>query len=583
MRRLPSILLLSACLVPTMAALENEPEKPEQGAAAKDLSTELETFVRDAIDEGLLKPAGTQPAEDAHAPAAAPHEPAPHKVAAPEASHPKACASGHALDFTPVAGMTHYQELYAFREGGDHPAAEHGGNAKLDLARGYLALGMYSEALMTLRRESGPDRDALRKLALMLEQRQQPDVAFFEDLAKCQPSTAIWSAAARLAVGDEAASDDLNTRLSDFRKLPLQLRIDLASVTIPTLTRTGHRGIARKMIADFTEEQVAGSPELRFVRALIEFDAGQESAGKTVHGYIDHPRFQEAALAALMAKDEALDSVREDILLGDLMLKFGQSGHDMELASSIDFALTELSERSRYQPIIELAAMPALQNPEAQGEVRRQLVASLDRDLKSDETIRVLAATDLLVQGVSLLEGDPATAKLYNLAAQRSVELGFGALAERLAETSPVDRPVAEEIAALAFRRGNTEAVYKLADNHPQSAEILRFAALSAVRDGNATHLATYESLIHHDPGTILELIEEDAASGHWIVGETIYAEARQLTGEDAEQRVARVLALRGAARRISSVPQYYSMSSVPATLNGAVLTPASATVGKDP
>ncbi|MCA8904467.1 MAG: hypothetical protein KDA43_06450, partial [Hyphomonas sp.] len=56
MRRLPCILALSLCLVPQAFAREGEGDEAKRSAPPEDLSTELESFVRDALDEGLLTP-----------------------------------------------------------------------------------------------------------------------------------------------------------------------------------------------------------------------------------------------------------------------------------------------------------------------------------------------------------------------------------------------------------------------------------------------------------------------------------------------------------------------------------------------
>ena len=61
----------------------------------------------------------------------------------------------------------------------------------------------------------------------------------------------------------------------------------------------------------------------------------------------------------------------------------GQTGDDRALAASLQYALQELSGSSNYQPIMELAGMPALQNESAQKEIRRQFIKGLERDLNS--------------------------------------------------------------------------------------------------------------------------------------------------------------------------------------------------------
>jgi len=554
MRRLPCILALSLCLVPQAFAREGEGNEAKRSAPPEDLSTELESFVRDALDEGLLTPVAPKgapekpPAQEVShgdappAPAAA-VEPVPQRAASvkPDPVKP-ACAAAGTLDFEHYAEFHQYQDIYAFRNGDGTDEGENG----LALPKAYITLGMYSEALMELKQLHSPEAEVLQNLAVMLERRRVPDVEVFQAQASCVPEDGIWLAAAQLAAGDASGAVTLNDFVTDFRKLPLHLRVDLAGIIIPELVRAGQKTMARRMIADFTEEQMSASQDLQFIKALVEFEDGNRAAGEKVHGYLDHPQFQDQALAALLDQNAPLDPVREDVLLSELMRKFGQTGSgDASLGTSIEFALRELSERSRYDPIIELAATPALQNSAGQAEVKRQLVASLQRDLGSAESIRNLAAIGLLAGGPAILDDVPERAHLYNLAAGRAVDFGFSALAEKIAAEADLDAPVAERVAGLAFRRGSYGAVYSMADHHPHDEALNRLAALSAVRSDDRSKLAEFEARLPKDPETILALIEEDAASGHWIVSAGFYQAARHLTGEDHVRRVQRIEALR--------------------------------------
>ncbi|WP_340693072.1 hypothetical protein [Hyphomonas sp.] len=478
--------------------------------------------------------------------------PDPIKVQAPVAEERySACDRPYALDFTDVQTIGRYQEIYPVREKvgatTDKSALP---DALSEMAKAYIALGLYPEAIMSLKRTPGPDIAPYRKLAMLMENRTKPDVRFFQEMASCQKDSGLWLALAQLVAGQAEGAQTLQDSLSGFRKLPLQLRIDYAALSIPELERIGEKALARKLMADFDEAQVANSSELRFVSALVRLDSGDSAAERTVVEFLDHPQFQEPALAAMLRRNQTMDPAYQEILLGDLMQKFGQdSNNDKDLAASLQFALGELSARSRYQPIMDLAEMPALQNPEAQAEVRRQLVSSLDRDLGGDDPLRNLAAISALAAESGLLDKEPSRDRLFKTATERAIHFGFGAMASNLSAKTATDETMSLQIATLAFRRQDYSEVYALADSHPRDSGINVLAAKSAIKQQNPAMLSKIESRLSLQPDAILALIEQDAVSGHWIVSERVYAAADQLTGDDHEQRVARVASLKRAAQ----------------------------------
>ena len=341
--------------------------------------------------------------------------------------------------------------------------------------------------------------------------------------------------------------------------------------------------LARKLIADFSEEQVTDSPQLRFVSALVSLDSGDSAAERTVIEFLDHPQFQEPALAAMLRRKRPMDPAYEEILLGDLMQKFGQDKNsDKHLAASLQFALQELSARSRYQPIMKLAAMPTLQNPEAQAEVRRQLVSSLDRDLGDDDPLRNLAAISALAGESGLLDNEPSRERLFKTATERAIHFGFGAMASDLSAKVAADEAVSLQIATLAFRRQDYDEVYALADGHPRDSRINVLAGKGAIREQNQALLNKIESRLSLEPESILALIEQDAVSGHWIVSDRIYDAADQLTGVDHEQRVARVASLKRAAQGDAMPTGPMSIARVTDLLKSAPLTSAPSSRGSN-
>tara|TARA_R110001599_G_C12246134_1_gene659167 strand:+ start:1155 stop:2924 length:1770 start_codon:yes stop_codon:yes gene_type:complete len=589
MKRYPWILLFSLCLVPQAMAAGPDSTVAEKSTRKSNLSSDLDSFVRGAINEGLLTPA-----DDKHAEPVGPPEPE-HQVtmpkAGPVAAHGpaaderySACDGPYALDFTNVQRIGRYQEIYPVRETVGATIDEKVLPAALgEMAKAYIALGLYSEAVMSLKRTPGPEFAPYRNLATLMQNRNKPNVRFFQEMASCQEDSQLWLALAQLVAGQANGVQTLQNSLSGFRKLPLQLRIDYAALSIPELERIGEQALAKKLIADFDEEQVANSSELRFVSALVNLDGGDSAAERTVVEFLDHPQFQEPALAAMLRRKRPMDPAYEEILLGDLMQKFGQDKNsDKHLAASLQFALQELSARSRYQPIMKLAEMPALQNPEAQAEVRRQLVSSLDRDLGGDNPLRNLAAISALAGESGLLDNEPGRDRIFKTATERAIHFGFGAMASNLSAKTATDGAVNLQIATLAFRRHDYREVYALADGHPRDSSINVLAAKSAIKEQNRELLNKLESRLSLQPDTILALIEQDAVSGYWIVSDRIYDAADQLTGVEHEQRVARVASLKRAAQGDSMPARPMSIARVTDLLKSTPLASAPSSRGSN-
>ena len=583
------ILLVSLCLVPQAMAAEPDSAVAEKSTHKSNLSSDLDSFVRGAISEGLLTPSDdsqakqVEPPGSDHGAPARKADPAIAPASAAEARY-NACDRPYALDFSGVQAIGRYQEIYSVREKVGATTDELMlPDALSDMAKAYIGLGLYPEAIMILKRAPGPESAPYRNLAILMANRNRPDVRFFQEMASCQEESGIWLALAQLVSGQANGVQTLQDSLSGFRRLPLQLRIDYAALSIPELERIGEQSLAKKLIADFSEEQLVNSPQLRFVSALVSLDSGDSAAERTVVKFLDHPQFQEPALAAMLRRKRPMDPAYEEILLGDLMQKFGQDKNsDKHLAASLQFALQELSARSRYQPIMKLAGMPALQNPEAQAEVRRQLVSSLDRDLGDDDPLRNLAAISALAGESGLLDNEPSRERLFKTATERAIHFGFGAIASDLSAKIATDEAVSLQIATLAFRRQDYEEVYALADGHPRDSLINVLAAKSAIKEQNQALLNKIESRLSLQPDSILALIEQDAVSGHWIVSDRIYDAADQLTGVDHEQRVARVASLKRAAQGDAMPTGPMSMARVSDLLKSTPLASAPSSRGSN-
>lgn len=554
MTRFALLLLLGCILATASLAQEGATAHPkvEEGKPVQ-LANELDQFVRDAIDEGLLTPAGDTDA--------APEEMVAKRPGLPVGVRPRQaapfpvevdCDGPNPLDFGEFEAFDRYQQIYTFQEKASQQPGQGEELAGVELAKAYLALGLYSEAGMVLKSTPGPVATAYLKVSRLMENRTAVDVDYFQKLAECREEAGIWYGAALLASDRDAGVDVFGESINTFRKLPFRLRADLTAMVVPELDKRGERILPVKLLADFTPVQISDTTQLQFAKSIIDLGEQRPDAEKDLRRFLSEPQFQEQALAVLMRHGKPLNSVQEEILMGELMKKFGQTGDDRALAASLQYALQELSGSSNYQPIMELADMPALQNEPAQKEIRRQFVKGLERDLTSDNRLRNLAALNALVSDPGILASAPERTKLYRSGASLSVRFGLVSMTRVLMQHDETDDAVIAELARLEFRAGDYDAVTNWAQAYPENAPLNLLAAKSAIRQGNLVGLRIYEDRMEMEPEAVLSLIELDAATNRWIVSDEIYAAAAALENPLLKQRADRVFAMRSSARELA-------------------------------
>ncbi len=555
MTRFGLLLLVGCVLVPASLAQEGAIAEPgaEQGQPVQ-LANELDQFVRDAIDEGLLTPVGQADAE--------PEEQADDRPSLPAGVRPRQaapfevevdCNGPNPLDFGEFEAFDRYQQIYTFQEKASQQPGQGEELAGVELAKAYLALGLYSEAGMVLKSTPGPVATAYLKVSRMMENRAVADLEYFQKLAECREEAGIWYGVALLANDRDAGVEVLSENINAFRKLPFRLRADLTAMVVPELDKRGERILPVKLLADFTSSQVADTTQLQFAKSIIDLGEQRPDAENDIRRFLSEPQFQEQALAVLMRHGKPLNSLQEEILMGELMKKFGQTGDDRALAASLQYALQELSGSSNYQPIMELAGMSALQNESAQKEIRRQFIKGLERDLNSDNRLRNLAALNALVSDPGILETAPERTKLYRAGASLAVRFGLVSMTRVLMKQDEADDAVITELARLEFRAGDYDAVTNWAQAYPENAPLNLLAAQSAIRQGNPVGLRIYEGRLELEPEAVLSLIELDAATNRWMVSDEIYAAAAALSDPVLKQRADRVFAMRTSARELAN------------------------------
>lgn len=577
MKRLVWILVGSLILAQPGLALKDKPVSPEPDARREELSNELGAFVREAMKEGLLEPSGS-PKKLTPAPAAPEPQPVPVPEPAqiPQPATSVNCAEPYPLDFASYSRLTRYSDIYAYRE--DSPlagagidpepaAAPAGGHPGVKLAKAYIALDLASEAAMTVKSGRSQDAVALQKLAELLDYHDAPPTDYFSELATCYPQAQIWQALALVAAQDKSGAALLESNLESFSALPLQMRDRAALIAVPALDALGQRPLAAQLMEAFSAEEIAASSQLRFSEAVIKVGEGDADAEALLGQFLVQSRFQEQALSALVRhKRPVKDSVRQ-ILVDDMVTRIELAQQNADVRDDLRFVLEEMSASSMYLPMMKLAELPSMQSPEARGELVRHLAASLRQDLESEDSLRNLAAIEALVKDTGLLDEAPERAALYETGTEVAVRLGFGSLGDVLSDKAQGGEPVAEQRAVLAYRQKNYPDVFGLASRYPANQKINLLGAKAAIELQDRAKLSVLEPRLHLEPDTILALIEQDAATSHWMVSDQVFEAADRLTDEDARARVARVMKLRNAPDAYYAESARLPMSSIPGKL----------------
>ena len=561
MKRYLGLLLCGLLLAPPVLAAKPAEKAAEPDARTEVLSGEFDQFVRQAIDEGLLAPSSS--GERVGAPAEAPAAEAEHPVAAPVAPIAVAmdCSKPYPLDFTEFESVATYADILNYRS----QMLQAGGVPEDDprLAKAYIALDLGSEAVMNLRNPDNQEEIVLREIAFMLDGRMRTNLTYFQELAGCYERANFWLGVAQLTEGQGEGASRIDASFNEFRHLPLQLRTSVTAIAVPALDATGGRFLAQKMMASFSKEELADSSQLQFANAVIELAQGNMAAEELIRTYLLQGRFQEDALFTLIRHKRMIDASLRSILLNGMLVKIEQSQRDEDIRAGLKFVLEELGSESRYITMMDMASRENMQSEAAQSEIRNNFVASLQRDLVSEDPLHNLAAIEALSVETGLLDHHPDRTGLYEAATLKAVRLGFASLADELSRKTQPGEGVAEQRAKLAYRLNDYGGVFQSADANPANPQIGLIAALSAIDQADTAQLQKYVSRLTPDEDTVLALIEHDAATGRWIVPEQIYQAAGALTDEAAKARVARVMALKGKAGSAETSPEPVNMAGV--------------------
>lgn len=494
----------------------------------EELAETLENFIDRAVDEGLLERAGSDelrsfPGEN-------------------EGGLPVNCTPIFGLDFGPLQKLTKFEDLYEIKESvGSLPKTE---EMKLR-----LALGLYSEA-RSLRGPVDPNSSYLNNLAILLENYEAADVEFFEEFSECGAIGSFWHAVALLSVHDGSSINVIRDGLPYFRTLPFQMRVDTATIIIPALDGFGENLTANRLMNTFSAEELKDSSSLQFSIALM--DGNPET---DIRDFIVRPEFRSKALRAIVQRDTELSDAQRDLLLEEFTRIINSETDERRIMVGLKFALSEYAKRSDIVSMIELTEAPNLQSPAAMNTIMQQIAKVVEKDLEADDQLVVLSAIQSLIDHAVTLDRHPATAGLYPVAASYAEAAGYKSLAARVSDQGLRQMENILQLANVAYRNGETDTLYGLARENYGIPEIALFAAKSALEASDKASLRAFEVKLIDHPNLALELAQQDAVEGKWLVSEAVYIAAAVSPDAALAGRAQNLLALRRSATNANTRP----------------------------
>lgn len=585
MRHLIPLLCGAAVFALGQTALAQEPSKPVSGDSEIDrLPSKLDSFVQDAIQEGLLKPArpagDTSGSERAPKPAgahAAHAEPQGHNDSAqgdagaqePVVRTDYVCGEDSPFDFSVFRDVREYSDLDTWTGLVSEEASP---GARLVMARGWLALGLATEARGELRGQTVQSANSLRELALLFDDRSHPDMAFFEDIAACHPDTTLWLSIALLKVSRPEGTGLFDQSFTTYQRLPVRLRIEIARIVVPALDRMQRHDAVERTMASFTPEQVAASSTLQFLQAIQKLATGDVSAERLLRKAHRQGRFGTTPGAALRRHGFAVAAGFEAQLAESYITNIRTLNEDTPVEETFGVVLEDLSTAIDYGMTLKLAEMPAAESADARDRLAAHYEELVDADLESVDFLDNLKAMDALLRAGELIEAREGTDTRLARASAIAASLGLKTMSEKLSGRVTNDDALAIAQAELAFQMGDHEGLWTLVQDNSGVPAVLKIAALDAIARGDRKAFSRLSARLPLDEQTALMLIEADAAAGHWIVPDLFYSLAEGSEDETAQDRANTVLMARpvntGASSQIALADVSIRLERIRQSLN---------------
>jgi hypothetical protein len=485
--------LVSAAHAQTGAKDVSTPES----SAAEESAAGLDAFVDAAIRSGLLIP-NEQGEVDV----------------APEtlARMAYVCGSEYPLDLSVVRSLRRFTELPTGAEDDDPE------DKLITDLKSKLALGLYAEAGALIARAPETDYVAYRKLLALMENRQRPDVDYFETMSQCYPEAALWHAVAQLIIFDPAGVDGIAVQIGAIRALPFNMREDVAMLATPTLLIERRQDLAQQILATFTPEEIENSTRLSALKtAIVDMPTGAESDDRLVM-LMSRPKLKLAALLILVERDDSLRPTVRSFALEEAwhILEHTETQHDLD--PIVEFVIKHLASEDLYSGLDRVRALPVADREDVRASIDNYTMIALDDYLSDQDPANAINALETLNTFHTDLPVNERGNALRKQGAKRAIELGLFSMVKHFLE--PVDREpqVGLLLATAAFWGHANQELFAVRDEFPKEPEINRMAGIRALQ-ANLPKIAgkAYDALVAH-PSLQLELLEQGAVEGNWAL-----------------------------------------------------------------
>ena len=554
--RLPLVVGLSVVMsMPALGEISGETGVPV--AEADQLSEHFRQFVDDAIDEGLLAPAGSNPQATpvfrGRLDSAEPSRPVPMSTG---------CTAETELDFAPYISLSSYEDFLHWRA---QKLSDQESIHPIEMAMAYITIGLFAEARLQLADLEGQNAELLRDFSHFLEEGRVTRIDALNQAAECNPSAAIWQSLAKVTMLDPDGVSQLNASLTLYRKLPWYLKIRFAAMAVPALDQMGEPLLAEKMMADFTAEQIARSPRLSLNQAILDMYKGGLVADEGLRPFLRNSDLRSVAAAALLKHGFPIETEVQNEVVGNIVENVQRMPDGQNIRTNLRAMLDRPAEITDYETISRLASLPTLQEPETRQLLSAQLVRRLEADFSKDDHFFKVAAMSATFLNRDLLGESEEAAEVLKSATVVAADLGLVNVVNEFANDIKQDDDLASKRAEMAFRMFDVTALRNLSGTDPNNTDVTRLAAMSAIMARDTMWLQTLVSKVSLDAATLVDLIECDAVYGDWVLPENFYVAAEQIADEQYIARAQAVLALR--ARGSATGSRKIHLNEIPENL----------------
>ena len=529
--------LVSAASADTVAKDVSKEEDP----VAAETAAGLDAFVDSAIRSGLLVPNEDAVAADGKTPV----------DTEALADLGIVCSDTYPLDFSVVRSLRRFNELPSI-------IIEDEANAESQMMedlKSKMALGLYSEAKALIASAPETEWRPIRELIALLENRQRPNVAYFEGLATCYEEAGLWHAVAQMIVFDPDGVEEIGARVGQIRMLPYNMREDIAMLVIPSLLIERRADLAQQILATFTPEDLENSTQLRALKtAVIDMPTGAESDDRLVM-LMSRPKLKLAALLILVERDRSLRPTIHSFVLEEAwdVLENSETQHDLD--PILEFVIRHLGSDDLYAGLERVRGLKAAEREHVRASIDNHTMIALEgylSDGKRSNAINALQSLNIFHEELPL---DGRGNALRTRGAERAIELGLFSMVRHFLEPVERDPHIGLLLAQAAFWGHVNSELFEVRDEFPKEIEINHMAGIRALEaDETDIAKAAFRALQQH-PDLQLELLEQGAVEDNWTLWVADWSDLVSGLTDPQVERLARVRLIEQSKRAKTAEP----------------------------